>query len=235
MKTRVATLFGIDFPIFAFTHCRDVVAAVTNAGGLGVLGAVAHTPEQLDVDLTWIREQTKGRPFGVDLLMPRKFVGAEEGGMASGSLEALVPDEHRQWLEELLARYQVPPLPPADPEDGEERRAARISIDPKSMAPLIDVAFAHRVALLASALGSPPAWLVERAHSSGIPVAALAGRLDHALAATPARSRPWCSFRKWSTPWRLYRCWRRAASPAAGRWPRPWPWAPRACGADRCG
>ena len=182
MKTRVATLFGIDFPIFAFTHCRDVVAAVTNAGGLGVLGAVAHTPEQLDVDLTWIREQTKGRPFGVDLLMPRKFVGAEEGGMTSGSLQALVPDEHRQWIEELLARYQVPPLPPADPEDGEERRAARISIDPKSMAPLIDVAFAHRVALLASALGSPPAWLVERAHTSGIPVAALAGRLDHALA-----------------------------------------------------
>jgi NAD(P)H-dependent flavin oxidoreductase YrpB (nitropropane dioxygenase family) len=182
MKTRVATLFGIDFPIFAFTHCRDVAAAVTNAGGLGVLGAVAHTPEQLDVDLTWIREQTKGRPFGVDLLMPRKFVGAEEGGMTSGSLQALVPDEHRRWIEELLARYQVPPLPPADAEDGEERRAARISIDPKSMAPLIDVAFAHRVALLASALGSPPAWLVERAHSSGIPVAALAGRLDHALA-----------------------------------------------------
>src|SRR5438552_14259016 len=100
--------------------------------------------------------------------MPRKFVGAEEGGMASGSLEALVPDEHRQWLEELLARYQVPPLPPADPEDGEERRAARISIDPKSMAPLIDVALTDRVALLAPAPGSPPAALLQRAPSGGI-------------------------------------------------------------------
>jgi NAD(P)H-dependent flavin oxidoreductase YrpB (nitropropane dioxygenase family) len=67
MHTRVTKQLGIDFPIFAFTHCRDVVAAVSNAGGLGVLGAVAHTPEQLDIDLTWIAEQTKGRPFGVDL------------------------------------------------------------------------------------------------------------------------------------------------------------------------
>src|SRR5436853_6297055 len=105
MKTRVATLFGIDFPIFAFTHCRDVAAAVSNAGGLGVLGAVAHTPEQLDVDLKWIAEQTKGRPFGVDLLIPRKYVGAESGGFDLGSLKSMVPDAHRAWVEEGLKRH----------------------------------------------------------------------------------------------------------------------------------
>src|SRR5437016_2703669 len=108
MKTRVATLFGIDFPIFAFTHCRDVVAAVTNAGGLGVLGAVAHSPEQLEIDLKWIREQVKGRPFGVDLLIPRKYAGSEEGGFDGASLRSMIPDEHRQWLEQLLERYDVP-------------------------------------------------------------------------------------------------------------------------------
>jgi len=142
-------MLGIDFPICAFTHCRDVVAAVSNAGGLGVLGAVAHTPEQLDVDLTWIREQTKGRPFGVDLLIPRKYVGAEEGGLAPGSLRALVPDEHRAWIDALLARYDVPPLPPPSSEGSREQRSLRI--DPKGMAPLIDVAFAHGITLIASA------------------------------------------------------------------------------------
>ena len=178
MQTRVTQLFGVDFPIFAFTHCRDVAAAVTNAGGMGVLGAVAHTPEQLDVDLRWIREQTKGRPFGVDLLMPRKYVGADEGGVGADALRAMVPEEHREWIDALLARYDVPPLPPSDG----DRVARQVRVDPKSMAPLIDVAFAHEVKLLASALGTPPDWLVERAHAGGIPVAALAGRIDHAVA-----------------------------------------------------
>ncbi|MBX3025977.1 nitronate monooxygenase [bacterium] len=181
MHTRVTRMLGIDFPILAFTHCRDVVAAVSNAGGLGVLGAVAHTPEQLDVDLTWIAEQTKGRPFGVDLLIPRKFVGAESGGLDRGSLRAMVPDAHREWIEEVLRRYDVPPLPPSD-SDRDARGMGGLRVDPRSMEPLIEVSFAHRVALIASALGTPPDWLVERAHAAGIPVAALAGRIDHAVA-----------------------------------------------------
>jgi len=183
MHTRATKMLAIDFPIFAFTHCRDVAAAVSNAGGLGVLGAVAHTPEQLDVDLTWMAEQTKGRPFGVDLLIPRKYVGAEAGGFDAASLRSMVPDEHREWIDELLERYGVPELPTAGADaEREGRGMAGLRIDPKGMAPLIDVAFDHKVALLASALGTPPEWLVEKAHANGIPVAALAGRIDHAVA-----------------------------------------------------
>jgi NAD(P)H-dependent flavin oxidoreductase YrpB (nitropropane dioxygenase family) len=183
MHSRVTKMLGIDVPILAFTHCRDVAAAVTNAGGMGVLGAVAHTPEQLDVDLKWIREQTKGKPFGVDLLMPSKFVGAETGGFERADLRAMLPEEHREWIEEVLKRYDVPPLPPpSEGSEREQRGMAGLRIDPKSMGPLIDVAFEHKVALLASALGSPPAWLVEKARAAGIPVAALAGRIDHAIA-----------------------------------------------------
>ncbi len=183
MRTKVTKLLGIDFPIFAFTHCRDVAAAVTNAGGFGVLGAVAHSPEQLDVDLKWIAEQTKGRPFGVDLLIPRKYVGAAEGGMDRGSLKSMLPEEHRQWIDELLARYGVPELPEAGADSNrDERGIGAVRVDAKGMAPLINVSFAHNVRLIASALGTPPAWLVEKAHAAGIPVAALAGRVDHALA-----------------------------------------------------
>jgi NAD(P)H-dependent flavin oxidoreductase YrpB (nitropropane dioxygenase family) len=180
MRTRITEMLGIDFPIFAFTHCRDVVAAVSSAGGFGVLGAVAHTPEQLDVDLAWIRERAGGKPFGVDLLIPRKYAGKEEGGLDAQGLRAMLPDEHKQWIDDLLERYGVPALPDAG-EDA-ERPNRVLAIDPKSMAPLIDVSFRHRVGLLASALGSPPEWLVERARQEGVPVAALAGRLDHAIA-----------------------------------------------------
>lgn len=192
MRTKVTELLGIDFPILAFTHCRDVAAAVTNAGGLGVLGAVAHTPEQLDVDLKWIREQVKGRPFGVDLLIPRKYAGSDKGGMEIGGLRSMIPEEHRQWLDQLLERYGVPELPPRGADDKARQRERELKgdrggmgalrVDPKSMLPLIDVAFENNVSLIASALGTPPEWLVERCHGAGIPVAALAGRIDHALA-----------------------------------------------------
>src|SRR3954463_7754326 len=107
MRTKATELVGIDIPIFAFSHCRDVVAAVTNAGGCGVLGAVAHSPEQLDVDLSWIEEGGGGKPFGVDLLVPEKFAGSEEGALDRAALGSLIPDEHREWVDALLDRYGV--------------------------------------------------------------------------------------------------------------------------------
>ena len=91
MRTRVKDLLGTEFPILAFSHCRDVVAAVSKTGGFGVLGAVAHTPEQLDHDLSWIREEAGGAPFGVDLLLPQKYVGADEGGLDRDAVRHLIP------------------------------------------------------------------------------------------------------------------------------------------------
>jgi NAD(P)H-dependent flavin oxidoreductase YrpB (nitropropane dioxygenase family) len=179
MRTPASELVGIDVPIFGFSHCRDVVAAVTNAGGCGVLGAVAHSPEQLDIDLTWIEKEVKGKPFGVDLLVPEKFTGSDEGGLDRSELRKLLPEEHRAWLDDLLVRYDVPPQP-----DGERNFDAGVGgmrVDPKSMAPLLDVLFAHETKLVASALGPPPPHFIERAHSAGIPVAALAGSVEHAL------------------------------------------------------
>jgi NAD(P)H-dependent flavin oxidoreductase YrpB (nitropropane dioxygenase family) len=150
---------------------------VSNAGGLGVLGAVAHSPGQLDIDLNWIEQETKGKPYGVDLLVPEKFAGADEGGLNPSDLRDLVPEEHRTFVDDLLARYDVPPAPDDDTID---RGIGAMRIDPKSMAPLLDVLFAHKIRLVASALGPPPPHFIERAHDAGIPVAALAGSVGHA-------------------------------------------------------
>jgi NAD(P)H-dependent flavin oxidoreductase YrpB (nitropropane dioxygenase family) len=198
MKTPVTEMLQVEYPIFAFSHCRDVVAAVTGAGGFGVLGAVAHTPDQLEADLAWIDEQVHGLPYGVDLLMPRKFVGADSGGMDRASLRDMIPAEHRAFLDDLLDRYGIAPgqaasapaaapaqaasAPAAAPAQAPGQQRAALQVDPKSMAPLIDVAFRHPIRLLASALGSPPEWLVQDAHQRGIKVAALAGTVKHARA-----------------------------------------------------
>jgi NAD(P)H-dependent flavin oxidoreductase YrpB (nitropropane dioxygenase family) len=180
MRTAITERLDIEFPILAFSHCRDVVAAVTNAGGCGVLGAVAHSPKQLEIDLDWIAEETKGKPYGVDLLIPQKYVGSDDGGLDRTSLQDLIPVEHREWLDGLLAQNGIPPLPEEDGKEG--RMLGGMSVDPKSMAPLVDVSFAHGISLMASALGPPPPWLIERAKAEGeVPVAALAGSLEHAV------------------------------------------------------
>lgn len=179
MPNRVCEMLGIEFPILAFSHCRDVIAAVTNAGGFGVLGAVAHTPEQLEIDLVWIEEQVKGRPYGVDLLLPQKYVGADDGGLDRNAVRALLPPEQQEFVDEILRRYEVPALV-AD-EQGDVGRRGGLSVSPRGYEPLLDIAFAHRVKLVASALGPPPPALIERAHASDVVVAALAGRASHAV------------------------------------------------------
>ena len=179
MKTAVADMLGIEYPILAFSHCRDVVAAVTNAGGFGVLGAVAHTPKQLAIDLAWIDEHVGGKPYGVDLLLPQKYEGADEGGLDREALRQLLPAEQQAFVDDIMARYQVPEL------DDEQREAVSrlggMNVSPKGYEPLLDVAFDHPIKLIASALGPPPASLIDRAHAAGVVVAALAGTKEHAL------------------------------------------------------
>src|SRR5215217_3390802 len=112
VRTPICDRLGIELPIFAFSHCRDVVAAVSKAGGYGVLGALAYSPDQLEIELSWIDEHVDGMPYGVDFAMPAKYVG--KGGGAEASLEhlhELIPAEHQAFVEDLLTEHGVPPLP----------------------------------------------------------------------------------------------------------------------------
>jgi len=175
MHTKVCDMLGIEFPILAFSHCRDVVAAVSKAGGMGVLGVTAHTPEQLEIDLDWIEHYNGGKPYGVDVIVPAKYTGSDEGGLDRARLATLIPVEHQQFVNDLLERYGVPPLP-----EGEVAPTGEGSWSHKGAQPLIDISLAHPIRLIANALGPAPASLVDQAHAQDVLVAGLVGKRQHA-------------------------------------------------------
>ncbi|MCJ7671048.1 MAG: nitronate monooxygenase family protein [Acidimicrobiia bacterium] len=178
MKTRATEMFGLDLPIFAFSHCRDVVAAVSKAGGMGVLGALAFTPEELEMELAWIDEHVDGKPYGVDVVMPANYAG--KGGdldpdHMDEQLSAMIPQEHKDFIERVLAEHNVPPLP-ADEDAG----SGLLGWTYEGARPQVDVAFAHPIKLLVNALGPPPPDIIEEAHAHGVKVAALVGTVAQA-------------------------------------------------------
>ncbi|MEM9745133.1 MAG: nitronate monooxygenase [Actinomycetota bacterium] len=183
MKTAITDMFEVEFPILAFSHCRDVVAAVSKAGGLGVLGAVAHSPEQLEIDLDWIEDEIGDRPYGVDLIVPAKYAGDDDGGYSLDDIKALIPGTHREFVDDILARYDVPDLPTGDDtraptavggESGDAPFSANAAM------PQLDIALAHRPVLVVNALGPPPQFMIDRVKEEGRLVGALAGRAVHA-------------------------------------------------------
>jgi NAD(P)H-dependent flavin oxidoreductase YrpB (nitropropane dioxygenase family) len=171
MKPAICEQFGIDFPLFAFSHCRDVVAAVTNAGGFGVLGATAFTPDWLDKELSWIDEHVGGKPYGVDLIVPAKFEGKGEK-LKPGELASRIPDEYRGFITDLLSAHGIEPE--AAPRTGPSFLSGDTGAD------LLDVAFGHPIKLIANALGVPPDYMIDAGKERGVPVAALVGAKEHA-------------------------------------------------------
>lgn len=184
MRTAVTEMFGIEFPIVAFSHCRDVVAAVSRAGGLGVLGAVAHSPERLEIDLDWIESEIGDRPYGVDLIVPARYAGDERGGYTLDDIRRLIPPEHKAFVDDILRRYEVPELPEDDTRTGRGLAAAGSGVvapfSATAAGPQLEIALAHRTAFVANALGPPPAAMIERVKEEGRLVGALAGKAVHA-------------------------------------------------------
>jgi NAD(P)H-dependent flavin oxidoreductase YrpB (nitropropane dioxygenase family) len=176
MKTRASEMFGIDLPIFAFSHCRDVVAAVSKAGGLGVLGALAFSPEQLEIELNWIDEHVDGKPYGVDVVMPAKYAGAGEldPERMGEQLKEMIPQQHRDWVNQLLAEHDVPEL------SDEDRSEGLLGWVHEKGREQVQIALEHPIKLLANALGSPPKDVVDLSHEHGVKVAALCGSVQQA-------------------------------------------------------
>lgn len=180
MRTEICDRLGIEFPIFAFSHCRDVVAAVTNAGGFGVLGALAYEPDRLEIELNWIDEHVGGKPYGVDFAMPAKYVGKGGGEEAEvGHLQAMIPQGHRDFVTKVLDEAGIPRLP-EDFERDRPVKAAGLNVDAEGPGQM-EVTISHpNVKMVVNALGPPPKYIIDMCRERGILVGGLVGSPQHA-------------------------------------------------------
>jgi NAD(P)H-dependent flavin oxidoreductase YrpB (nitropropane dioxygenase family) len=174
VKSALCERLGVEFPLFAFSHCRDVVAAVSRAGGFGVLGATRHTPESIDIELKWIDEHVDGKPYGLDVLIPENLATRGEKGLSARALAARIPQEHLDFVADLLRQNHVPP--PSDP-----IREGAPPYDPDQALETLAAAFRHPIKLIANALGVPPRAMLDLGQRHGVPVAALVGAKEHAI------------------------------------------------------
>ena len=181
MNSPICKMLDIEFPLLAFTHCRDVVVAVSKAGGMGVLGAVGLTPEQLEQELAWIDAHVDGKPYGLDLIVPNKVEGKGET-VSARDMFAQVPEEHREFVTGILNRHGVEVPDDKSVDFGSFNENVR-GLGTESM---LEIAFRHPIKLIANALGVPPASMLEAGRQHGVPVAALVGAKEHALAQVSA-------------------------------------------------
>jgi NAD(P)H-dependent flavin oxidoreductase YrpB (nitropropane dioxygenase family) len=172
MRTELCDRFGIEYPIFVFTPSEKVAAAVSRAGGLGMLGCVRfNDADDLENVLQWMDANTDGKPYGVDIVMPAKV--PTEG--TSVDINKLIPQTHRDFVDKTLADLGVPPLP-----EDEARSEGVLGWLHSVARSHVDVALKHPIKLIANALGSPPKDVIDQVHAAGVPVAALAGSAKHA-------------------------------------------------------
>src|SRR5437764_7197531 len=175
MKSPICDMLGIEFPLLAFSHCRDVIAAVSRAGGFGVLGATAHSPETIEQELKWIDDPADGKPYGLDVLIPENISTAGEKDVTWKSLEARISPQHRDFTRNLVKKYGVE-LTTTNVADNQPQ-----PFDAQRALDVLDVSFRHPIKLIANALGVPPKQMIDMGRKHGVPVAALVGSKEHAL------------------------------------------------------
>jgi NAD(P)H-dependent flavin oxidoreductase YrpB (nitropropane dioxygenase family) len=178
MKNTICDMFGNEVPIFGFSHCRNVVAEITRAGGLGCLGTGYYTPEQLEMELRWIDEHVGKLPYGVNLLLPQKYqkVGEEKLDFAK------LPEEHVKFVRDLLDSAGIPRLPESERETLLSEALDQLHMTPEHAGDLLEVVLRHpNVKLVVSALGTPPKDILDRLRAHGMKVGAMTGSLKHAL------------------------------------------------------
>ena len=179
MKSQICDLLGIEFPLLAFSHCRDVVVEVSKAGGMGVLGAAAFEPESLEVELQWIDDHIEGNPYGVDLIVPTKMANVEQATVADNLIQ--IPDEHREFALALLDEHGIDSTDVYTNKVFDTHNVITGFLTEEEAGRVIDVALSHPIRLIANALGVPPHYMIDKAKQSGIPCAALIGSKQHAL------------------------------------------------------
>jgi len=178
MKSYVCEKFGIEFPLFAFSHCRDVVTEVSRAGGLGVFGALSLSPEQLEQELTWIDQHVDGKPYGVDVVVPNTIAGKGEQ-LDSEKILKLIPDKHKEFVNKILTSNDIDTSDLNA--DRQEHLRYAMNLQESGALELLDVAFSHPIKLIANALGVAPKIMLDMARKNDVAAAALVGTKEHAI------------------------------------------------------
>jgi NAD(P)H-dependent flavin oxidoreductase YrpB (nitropropane dioxygenase family) len=173
-------MLGIDFPLLAFTHCRDVVASVSRAGGFGVLGAVGFRPDQLELEMRWIDDHIDGKSYGVDVLIPENLSIKGEKDVTARSLAERIPKKQKDFVRDLLIEHGVDPAPALEGSPALHSNAPSPFQEEQALK-LLEVSFRHPIRLIANALGVPPQSMLDMGHAHGVPVAGLVGAPEHAI------------------------------------------------------
>jgi len=175
LRTPLCERLGIDLPIISAgmgpISGPKLAAAVSNAGGLGVMGCTTMAPEEVRSYIRQCRELTD-RPFGVDLILPQRI---EQGGARVSDVARRIPDEHRELAERIARKHGVERSPSGDRRSADDRMA--LGTDAEAQ---IDVILEERVPVFVGALGSP-GWMVDRAHESGTLVMSMVGNVKQAM------------------------------------------------------
>ena len=175
MNSAICDLLDIEFPLIAFSHCRDVVVEVSKAGGFGVLGAARYNASTLEKELSWIDEHIDGKPYGVDLIAPTSMAGTEPI-QPTKKIKKQVPQEYFDFASGILERHDI-----------DSTDVYVTDFDSNSFltqdgaASIIDVAFGHPIKLIANVLGVPPPYMIDLGKEKGVLTAALIGTREHAI------------------------------------------------------
>ncbi len=181
MKSDICERFGIEFPLFAFTHCRDVVVAVSKAGGMGILGAVNMSPDRLEEELAWIDAHIDGKSYGVDLIVPNKFEGKGEN-LKTEDVRSFIPQEHKEFANKLLSDHDIETVDFDADTQGAIGNTFAENLQESGAQNSMEVAFRHPIKMIVNALGVPPQSMMDMARKHGVATGALVGAKEHALA-----------------------------------------------------
>lgn len=179
MRSAVTEMLGIEFPLIAFSHCRDVVVEVSKAGGFGIFGAAGIGPGKLEAELAWIDDHVDGKPYGVDLIVPMRYE-SKGAKVTRDDQVSKVPQTHLDFVTGVFNRHGIEG-DALDPDSLKRGTRLGTNIRDDGASALLEVAFSHPIRLIANALGTPPAYMIEMARRHGVPVAALVGAREHAI------------------------------------------------------
>ncbi|MET0378013.1 MAG: nitronate monooxygenase [Spongiibacteraceae bacterium] len=180
MRTPVCKMLGIELPIFAFSHCRDVVVEVSKAGGMGVLGISGYEPERVIEELRWIEDHIGGKPYGVDILIPNTYQDVSQNKL---DLAKILPKEQTEFVHQLCEQAGFPTLPADEMAAQMQQYMSHVNMTPQDAERLLDAALQFKgIKLVVNALGTPPKEKVAELHARGLKVGSLIGKVEHAHA-----------------------------------------------------